>query len=258
MLRVEGLSVGYGDAHVLGNISFQVREGEMTCILGPNGAGKTTLLRSITGLIPPASGKIWFLNEEIQGMKTHQIVGLGMTMIPEGRRLWPPLSVRENLEMGAYRVSERTTVEKRLDWVFSLFPHLADRKDQLCGTLSGGEQQMLVVGRALMARPKLMLVDEASLGLAPLLVEEIFRILKRINEEEGVSILLVEQNARAALSLAQHGYVMDNGRIVLDDTCEKLRQNADVREFYMGLSARGEAKSYRNIKHYKRRKRWLS
>jgi len=153
MLRVEDLSVAYGDAHVLGNISFQVRQREMTCVLGPNGAGKTTLLRSITGLLTPSSGKVRFCGEEIQRKKPHQIVGLGMTMIPEGRRLWPPLSVQENLEMGAYRVSERETTEKRLAWVFSLFPHLAGRKNQLCGTLSGGEQQMVAIGRGLMALP---------------------------------------------------------------------------------------------------------
>jgi len=234
MLRVEGLSVRYGDAHVLGNISFQVREGEMTCILGPNGAGKTTLLRSITGLIPPASGKIWFLNEEIQGMKTHQIVGLGMTMIPEGRRLWPPLSVQENLEMGAYRVSERTTVEKRLDWVFSLFPHLADRKDQLCGTLSGGEQQMVSIGRGLMTLPKLLLMDEPSLGLAPLIVREMFEAIKKI-VHSGTTILLVEQNTQVALSAAYYGYVLERGMIVLEGEVNFLRETPHIKHAYLGL-----------------------
>ena len=234
MLRVEDLSVGYGDAHVLENISFQVREGEMTCILGPNGAGKTTLLRSITGLIPPTSGKIWFLNEEIQGMKTHQIVGLGMTMIPEGRRLWPPLSVRENLEMGAYRVSERTTVEKRLDWVFSLFPHLADRKDQLCGTLSGGEQQMVSIGRGLMTLPKLLLMDEPSLGLAPLIVQEMFKAIKKI-VHSGTTILLVEQNTQVALSSAYYGYVLERGMIVLEGEVHFLRETPHIKHAYLGL-----------------------
>jgi len=234
MLRVEGLSVGYGDAHVLGNISFQVREGEMTCILGPNGSGKTTLLRSITGLIPPASGKIWFRGEEIQGKKTYQIVGLGMTMIPEGRRLWPPLSVRENLEMGAYRVSERTTVEKRLAWVFSLFPHLADRKDQLCGTLSGGEQQMVSIGRGLMTLPKLLLMDEPSLGLAPLIVREMFEAIKKI-VHSGTTILLVEQNTQAALLAANYGYVLERGMIVLEGEANFLRETPHIKHAYLGL-----------------------
>jgi branched-chain amino acid transport system ATP-binding protein len=234
MLRVEGLSVGYGDAHVLGNISFQVREGEMTCILGPNGAGKTTLLRSITGLIPPTSGKIWFLNEEIQGMKTHQIVGLGMTMTPEGRRLWPPLSVQENLEMGAYRVSERTTVEERLAWVFSLFPHLADRKHQLCGTLSGGEQQMVSIGRGLMALPKLLLMDEPSLGLAPLIIREMFEAIKKI-VHSGTTILLVEQNTQVALSAAYYGYVLERGMIVLEGEVNFLRETPHIKHAYLGL-----------------------
>ena len=234
MLRVEGLSVGYGDAHVIGNISFQVREGEMTCILGPNGAGKTTLLRSITGLIPPTSGKIWFLNEEIQGMKTHQIVGLGMTMIPEGRRLWPPLSVRENLEMGAYRVSERITVEKRLDWVFSLFPHLADRKDQLCGTLSGGEQQMVSIGRGLMTLPKLLLMDEPSLGLAPLIVREMFEAIKKI-VHSGTTILLVEQNTQVALSVSHYGYVLERGMIVLEGEVNFLQETPHIKHAYLGI-----------------------
>jgi len=234
MLRVEGLSVGYGGAYVLGNISFQVRQGEMTCILGPNGAGKTTLLRSITGLTPPASGRIWFMDEEIQGKKTHEIVGLGMTMIPEGRRLWPPLSVRENLEMGAYRVSEKSTVQERLDWVFSLFPHLTSRKDQLCGTLSGGEQQMVSIGRGLMALPKLLLMDEPSLGLAPLIVREMFGAIKKI-VHSGTTILLVEQNTQVALSAAHYGYVLERGVIVLEGQADFLRQTPHIKYAYLGL-----------------------
>jgi len=234
MLRVESLSVGYGDAHVLGNISFQVHEGKMTCILGPNGAGKTTLLRSITGLVPPTSGKIWFLNREIQGKKTHQIVGMGMTMIPEGRHLWPPLSVQENLEMGAYRVSERTTVKKRLDWVFSLFPHLSDRKDQLSGTLSGGEQQMVSIGRGLMTLPKLLLMDEPSLGLAPLIVREMFEAIKKI-VHSGTTILLVEQNTQVALSAANYGYVLERGMIVLEGEVSFLRETSHIKRAYLGL-----------------------
>lgn len=234
MLRVEGLSVGYGDAHVIGNISFQVHEGEMTCILGPNGAGKTTLLRSITGLTPPVSGKIWFMDEEIQGKKTHQIVGLGMTMIPEGRHLWPPLSVQENLEMGAYRVSERSTVVKRLDWVFSLFPHLSDRKNQLCGTLSGGEQQMVSIGRGLMTLPKLLLMDEPSLGLAPLIVREMFEAIKKI-VHSGTTILLVEQNTQVALSSAHYGYVLERGTIVLEGEATFLRESPHIKHAYLGL-----------------------
>jgi branched-chain amino acid transport system ATP-binding protein len=206
----------------------------MTCILGPNGAGKTTLLRSIIGLTPPASGKIWFLDEEIQGKKTHQIVGLGMTMIPEGRRLWPPLSVRENLEMGAYRVSERATMEKRLDWVFSLFPHLADRKDQLCGTLSGGEQQMVSIGRGLMTLPKLLLMDEPSLGLAPLIVREMFEAIKKI-VHSGTTILLVEQNTQVALSAAHYGYVLERGMIVLEGEANFLRESSHIKHAYLGL-----------------------
>ncbi len=234
MLRVEGLSVGYGDAHVLGDISFQVQEGKMTCILGPNGAGKTTLLRSVTGLVPPTSGKIWFLNREIQGKKTHQIVSLGMTMIPEGRRLWPPLSVQENLEMGAYKVSGRTTVEKRLDWIFSLFPHLADRRGQLCGTLSGGEQQMVSIGRGLMTLPKLLLMDEPSLGLAPLVVREMFGAIKRI-VHSGTTILLVEQNTQVALSAAHYGYVLERGMIVLEGEANLLKEAPHIKRAYLGL-----------------------
>ncbi len=234
MLKVEDLSVGYEDARVIEGISFHVRQGEMTCILGPNGAGKTTLLRSITGLIPPKSGKIWFSGEEIHGKKPHRIVGLGMTMIPEGRRLWPPLSVRENLEMGAYTISERTVVEERLAWVFSLFPHLADRKDQLCGTLSGGEQQMVAIGRGLMALPKLLLMDEPSLGLAPLVVREMFEAIKKI-VASGTTVLLVEQNTHVALSAAKYGYVLERGTIVLEGEAAFLRETSHIKHAYLGL-----------------------
>ncbi len=234
MLRVEGLSAGYGDAHVLENISFQVRQGEMTCVLGPNGAGKTTLLRSITGLIPLTTGKIRFLGQEIQSKKTYQIVGLGLTMIPEGRRLWPPLSVRENLEMGAYLVSERSTVKERLDWVFSLFPHLASRKDQLCGTLSGGEQQMVSIGRGLMTLPKLLLMDEPSLGLAPLIVREMFEAIKKI-VHSGTTILLVEQNTLVALSAAHYGYVLERGVVVLEGEANFLRETPHIKQAYLGF-----------------------
>ena len=234
MLRVEDLSVGYGDVHVLENISFQAHQGQMTCILGPNGSGKTTLLRSITGLMSPISGKIWFMDKEIQRKKTHQIVALGMTMIPEGRRLWPPLSVQENLEMGAYSISEKATVRKRLDWVFSLFPHLARRKDQLCGTLSGGEQQMVSIGRGLMALPKLLLMDEPSLGLAPLIVREVFEAIKRI-VHSGTTILLVEQNTQVALSAANYGYVLERGMIAFQGESNFLRQTPHIKQAYLGL-----------------------
>jgi branched-chain amino acid transport system ATP-binding protein len=234
MLRIEELSVGYGDVYVLENISFQAHQGKMTCILGPNGSGKTTLLRSITGLMSPMSGKIWFMDKEIQRKKTHQIVALGMTMIPEGRRLWPPLSVQENLEMGAYSISEKATVRKRLDWVFSLFPHLASRKDQLCGTLSGGEQQMVSIGRGLMALPKLLLMDEPSLGLAPLIVREVFEAIKRI-VHSGTTILLVEQNTQVALSAANYGYVLERGMIALQGESNFLRQTSHIKQAYLGL-----------------------
>jgi branched-chain amino acid transport system ATP-binding protein len=234
MLRVEGLSVSYGDARVLEGISFQVKPGAMTCILGPNGAGKTTLLRSITGIIPSVAGKVWFLDQEIQGKKTHQIVELGMTMIPEGRRLWAPLSVQENLELGAYRISDQRVVKERLAWVFDLFPHLADRKGQLCGTLSGGEQQMVSIGRGLMASPKLMMMDEPSLGLAPLIVREVFEAIKKI-VLAGTTVLLIEQNTKVALSAAQYGYVLERGTMVMEGEAAALREDVHIKQAYLGL-----------------------
>jgi branched-chain amino acid transport system ATP-binding protein len=234
MLRVEGLSVSYGDARVLEGISFQVKPGAMTCILGPNGAGKTTLLRSITGIIPSVAGKVWFLDQEIQGKKTHQIVELGMTMIPEGRRLWAPLSVQENLELGAYRISDQSVVKERLAWVYDLFPHLAERKGQLCGTLSGGEQQMVSIGRGLMASPKLMMMDEPSLGLAPLIVKEVFESIKKI-VLAGTTVLLIEQNTKVALSAAQYGYVLERGAVVMEGEAAALREDVHIKQAYLGL-----------------------
>jgi len=234
MLRVEGLSVSYGDARVLEGISFQVKPGAMTCILGPNGAGKTTLLRSITGIIPSVAGKVWFLDQEIQGKKTHQIVKLGMTMIPEGRRLWAPLSVQENLEMGAYRISDQRIVKERLAWVYDLFPHLAERKGQLCGTLSGGEQQMVSIGRGLMASPKLIMMDEPSLGLAPFIVREVFESIKKI-VLAGTTVLLIEQNTKAALSASQYGYVLERGTVVMEGEAAALQEDVHIKQAYLGL-----------------------
>ncbi len=234
MLKVEGLSVNYGDARVLENISFQVNPGALVCILGPNGAGKTTLLRALTGLIPSRSGKIRFLDEDILGKKTHRIVEKGMTMIPEGRRLWPPLSVQENLELGAYRISDPNIIKERLAWVFDLFPHLATRKGQRCGTLSGGEQQMVAIGRGLMASPRLLLLDEPSLGLAPLVVREVFEAVKKI-VFAGTTVLLIEQNTQVALAAAQYGYVLERGTMVLEGEAAVLKEDVHIKQAYLGL-----------------------
>ncbi len=234
MLEVDGLAAGYGEARVLEGVSFRVREGEMTCILGPNGAGKTTLLRAVIGLLPPSAGAIRFRGEEIRGWRTHAIVRKGMTMIPEGRRLWGSLSVRDNLEMGAYGVRDAAAVRERMERVFALFPHLASRAPQSCGTLSGGEQQMAAIGRGLMAAPKLLLMDEPSLGLAPRVVREMFDAIGRI-VAGGTAVLLVEQNVQAALSASRHGYVLEAGRITLQGEASALRETAHIRQAYLGL-----------------------
>jgi branched-chain amino acid transport system ATP-binding protein len=263
MLELKNVEVKYMDVIlVLRGVSLQVDKGAVVAVLGSNGAGKTTTLRAISGLLKGQEGRVTdgsieFEGKRIENGNPEDIARLGIIQILEGRRTLVDLTVEENLRAGATVSFRGQNIKRDLDMVYSYFPVLKDMRGRTAGYLSGGEQQMLVVGRGLMSHPKLMLVDEASLGLAPLLVEEIFRILERINKEEGVSVLLVEQNARAALSLASHGYVMESGRIVLDDTGEKLRNNADIREFYMGLGTVGETKSYRGIKHYKRRKRWL-
>ena len=263
LLQLNNVEVKYMDVIlVLRGVSLQVEKGSVVALLGNNGAGKTTTLKAISGLLNTEQGKVTdgtieFEGKRIENGDPEKIARLGIIQVLEGRMVLEHLTVEENLRVGAYIAGNGARLRRDLDMVYGYFPLLKELRGQTSGYLSGGEQQMLVVGRALMPHPKLILLDEASLGLAPLLVEEIFRILKRINEEEKVSMLLVEQNARAALSLAQHGYVMENGRIVLDGTGENLRGNADIREFYMGLGAVGETKSYRDVKHYKRRKRWL-
>ncbi|MEW6529750.1 MAG: ABC transporter ATP-binding protein [Thermodesulfobacteriota bacterium] len=234
MLEVKDLSVRYGDAHVISGVSFQAAQGAITCILGPNGSGKTTLLRCITGLVSPASGRIAFDGTDLRGKKPHEIVRMGLIMIPEGRRLWPPLAVEENLKMGAYLINDQSRIEEQLSYVFELFPHLASRKNQLCGTLSGGELQMVAIGRGLMGFPRLLLLDEPSLGLAPLVVQEVFRAIEKI-VDAGTTVLLIEQNTQVALSVAVYGYILEIGSIVLEGEAASLRENAHVKEAYLGL-----------------------
>jgi branched-chain amino acid transport system ATP-binding protein len=233
MLEVTGLSAGYGEAMVLDGVSFRARAGEVTCILGPNGVGKTTLLRSVMGLVPPSRGRIQFLGEPIEGRKTHDIVGRGLTMIPEGRRLWPSLTVRENLEMGGYG-APAPTVRDRVGSVLQLFPHLASLQDRTCLNLSGGEQQMVAIGRGLMAAPKLLLMDEPSLGLAPLIVREVFRVIRQI-AEAGTTVLLVEQNTAAAFEVSSYAYVLETGTVALEGDAEALRSNPHVKQAYLGI-----------------------
>jgi branched-chain amino acid transport system ATP-binding protein len=248
---------------VLKGVSLEMPAGGIIALLGANGAGKSTTLKAISGLLhgergEVTKGTIEFLGQKIEHQDAADIVRLGIVQVMEDRRVFEHLTPEDNLLVGAYARRDGDPLEKDLERVYSYFPTLAERRRVKAGYLSGGEQQMLAIGRALMARPKLMLLDEPSLGLAPLLVEEIFEIVRRINKEEGVSILLVEQNATMALELAEYGYVMENGRIVLDGDAEMLKDNADIQEFYLGLSAVGQRKSYREVKHYRRRKRWLS
>jgi branched-chain amino acid transport system ATP-binding protein len=248
---------------VLKGISFEVPEQRIVTLLGSNGAGKSTTLKAISGLLRPERGDITTGSVELGGERIdhHQpeeIVRRGISQVMEGRRVFDDLTTEENLLSGAHTRPRLAEIKRDIDAVYEYFPRLAERKTLKAGYLSGGEQQMLAIGRALMARPKVMLLDEPSLGLAPLLVEEIFEIIQRLNHEEKLTVLLVEQNAAMALSIAEHGYVIENGRIVLDGPAASLRENADVKEFYLGLTEVGARKSYREVKHYKRRKRWLS
>jgi branched-chain amino acid transport system ATP-binding protein len=264
LLEVNNIEVVYNDVIlVLKGISLKVPEKGIVALLGANGAGKTTTLRAISGILPLQNGDLQkgvinFEGREIQQMDADAVVRLGLAMVPEGRRVFDELSVMENLMIGAYTRTERRHLAEELEQVYTLFPVLKDRRDQRSVYLSGGEQQMLAVGRAMMSRPKLIMLDEPSLGLAPLVVRNIFTILRRINRERGTALLLVEQNARLALSFSQYGYIMETGRMVLDGPCAGLMANEDVREFYLGVTEGAERKSYSEVKHYKRRKRWLS
>ena len=247
---------------VLKGVSLEVPEGQIVTLLGANGAGKTTTLKAISGLLHTEEGEVTdgtieFDGKRIDKMDPEAIVEMGIIQVMEGRRLFEHLTTEENLRVGGYSRHNGGDIKKDLDMVYHYFPKLKDLRNQTSGYLSGGEQQMLVVGRGIMSHPKVMLLDEPSLGLAPLVVQEIYEIVHQFNAEEGTSILLVEQNAIAALSIATYGYVMENGKVVLDGAADKLKENEDVREFYLGLSQVGEKKSYREVKHYKRRKRWL-
>ena len=263
MLKLNNVEVIYSNVIlVLKGISMEMADGRIVALLGANGAGKTTTLKAISGLLSIEDGKVTDGTMEFDGVRIDNgdpetTVKLGIAQILEGRLVFQHLSVEENLMAGSYSIKDRAKVKKDLDLMFQYFPRLKQLRSRTSGYLSGGEQQMLVIGSALMARPKLMLLDEPSLGLSPLMVEEIFRVIYRINQEEKTAMLLVEQNARAALDLADYGYVMENGRIVLDGPTDKLRENEDIKEFYLGLSGAGEKKSYKDIKHYRRRKRWL-
>ncbi len=264
LLELNNVEVIYDDVIlVLKGLSLRVNEGQVVALLGSNGAGKSTTLKAISGLLAPeeaavTDGAIQYDGEPIHNREPAMIVRRGIFQVMEGRRIFEHLNVEENLRAGGYTLSTQRQIGPKLELVYHYFPRLAERKRQVAGFLSGGEQQMLAIGRALMAAPRLMLLDEPSLGLAPLLVQEIFSIIQRINQEQGASILLVEQNARVALRIADHAYIMENGRIVLDGKPAELSDNADVREFYLGLTEVGQRKSYRDVKHYKRRKRWLS
>ena len=264
ILSLNNVEVIYDDVIlVLKGMSLEVHEGQIVALLGANGAGKSTTLKAISGLLKGEEGKVTdgsisYMGQSIDAIDPEKRVSMGIFQVMEGRRVFDDLTVDENLYAGAHTRKGRAEVKKDLEVVFNYFPRLIERRHTLAGYLSGGEQQMLAIGRALMARPKLMLLDEPSLGLAPLLVKEIFGIIDRINKEEGTTILLVEQNARIALSIADYGYIMENGKIVMDDPVDKLKENEDVKEFYLGLSKVGDKKSYRDVKHYRRRKRWIS
>jgi branched-chain amino acid transport system ATP-binding protein len=233
-LLLEDVHTYYGSIHALKGVALEVHEGEVVTLIGANGAGKSTTLRSINGLNTPREGRIVFRGKDITRRAPHEIVELGISQSPEGRRLFPRMSVLENLEMGAFQRNDRSQIKEDLDRVYSLFPRLAERKSQRAGTLSGGEQQMVAMGRALMARPTLLMLDEPSMGLAPIFVEKIFEIVREINEQ-GTTILLVEQNALMALDAADRGYVLETGRIALADDAKTLRENEQVRKTYLGI-----------------------
>jgi branched-chain amino acid transport system ATP-binding protein len=252
LLTVSNVETYYGPIMALRGVSFSVPAGSIVTILGANGAGKTTILKTVSGVMDPQKGAVALEGRPIHGLDPDRIARLGLSHVPEGREVFPFLTVRENLRMGAYTRRDTDQVARDLEMVVEYFPVLAARAEQRAGSLSGGEQQMLAIGRALMARPKVMLLDEPSLGLAPKLVKDIFEIIRRINRERGVTVLVVEQNANIALHTADYGYVLELGRIVMEDTCERLLQKDDIREFYLGL----KESSVRGTRRWKRKKTW--
>jgi branched-chain amino acid transport system ATP-binding protein len=264
MLSLNNIEVIYdGVILVLKGVSLEVKDGGITTLLGANGAGKTTTLKAVSGLLRTERGEVTKGSIELSGQRIdrlapYEVVQRGVVQVFEGRRVFEHLTTEENLIAGAHIQGDRHKVTAGVDRVYEYFPRLRERRAVQAGYLSGGEQQMLVIGRALMSDPRVILLDEPSLGLAPMLVEEIFAIVERLSREQTLTVLLVEQNATLALGIADHGYVMENGRIVLEGSADALRGNADIKEFYLGLTEVGAKKSYRDVKHYKRRKRWLS
>jgi len=263
MLAVKNIEVAYAKVIlVLRGVTLEVGDGQIVSLLGANGAGKSTTLKAVSGLLAIELGEVTHGTIDFKGTSllkkgAQEIATIGIRQVIEGRRLYEHLNVEENLKLGGYLNNDRKDVIRRLEQVYNYFPRLRTLKKRVSGYLSGGEQQMLVIGRSLMARPELVMLDEPSLGLAPLYVKDIFGIVKTINQKEKISILLVEQNVHIALSISDYAYVMENGRIVLDGPADKISENEDIREFYLGLSGVGKKKSYRSVKHYKRRKRWL-
>lgn len=252
ILKLNNVESAYGPIKAIRGVSLQVRQGEIATVLGSNGAGKSTILKTISGIIDPRKGSIEFKGADITARDPAYVVQQGLSHVPEGREVFPLMSVRENLLMGAYTRKDRDGVARDIEQVFSYFPILKERMSQDAGLLSGGQQQMLAISRALMAKPDLMLLDEPSLGLSPKLTKEIFEIVVRINRERGTTILLVEQNANMALNAADYGYVLENGRIVMEDTCERLREKEDIKEFYLGMKDEG----VRGERRWKKKKTW--
>jgi len=264
ILKINNIEVKYHEVIlVLKGVSIEVPKGVIVALLGANGAGKSTTLKAVSGLLKHEDGEVTdgsieFMGERIDKMGAEKIAKKGIVQVIEGRRVFEHLTVEQNLRVGAHLRGGGKSIKEGLEIVYNYFPRLREKRNEVAGLVSGGEQQMTVVGRALMTKPKLILLDEPSMGLAPLLIHEIFNIVTRLNREENISILLVEQNAKLALSVAPYAYVMENGRIVMDDTAEKLRENPDIKDFYLGLTDVGGRKSFRDVKHYKRRKRWLT
>ena len=252
LLRVNAIETFYGPIQAIRGVTLEVEAGQIVTVLGANGAGKTTVLRTVSGILDPEAGKVLFEGRDIVHMRPDQVMRLGICHVPEGREVFPFLTVRENLVMGAYTRRDNDGIARDMALCFEYFPRLQERQHQRAGLLSGGEQQMLAISRALMGKPKLLLLDEPSLGLSPLLVQQIFGIIRRINQEQGVAILLVEQNAHIALQTADHGYVLEVGRIVAQGSCDALLQRADIREFYLGQKETG----VRGHRRWKKRRLW--